>query len=450
MPSPTPEPAVQLPLDNLGVPIISPVQATDKAFTQDWRVGLDGTGQLLMAGEADGIVFVKNWEGALFALDAKTGATVWKLPAPPSAGTQPIAPALVITGPGIVAVGDLLAEKISGYDPKTGQKKWDVDLKFSAPNRDTGSRFLGGKVYDGTLTVVVSSKHNPYDAQTQTANPEYLSASGIDIKTGKMIWSALTDAVTSSSIGVRQGGVIFGNKNIYIESPDFSIGAIEGATGTRLWLILDTVLLYNDNPDLLYSILPEAGSEHNPLLRKNDPLTGNVIWQKELPVTVTTDPLIVVSPDEKTAYMSAYTSATESTLYGIDLDANTGLWSFKTTSFGQYNLTATGEGVRLRSFGNRAGVALFPRDKPIPATYALGPILFGDEISEPEGLYLTATDERTPGLIYLVNPATGNVLYAAKTEAISGGPLLGESQIYLATADATGKTFIYAFARPKA
>lgn len=402
-----------------------------------------------MAGEADGMVFVKSYEGGLFALDARTGALAWKVPAPPLAGSVPLFPPLVVAGPGAVAIGDLAAEKMSVYDTRTGQKKWDFDLKFQAPNRDTGSRFVGGKVYDNTLVVAVSSKQNPVDPQKQTNNPEYLSLTGLDLKTGKAVWSALTEPPSGNGFGVRFGGVIFGSKNLYVESPDLSVGAIEGATGTRLWLVLNTLVLHNDNPDLLYTVVPEAGSEHSPLLRKNDPQTGKVLWEKELPVTVVNDPLIAVSPDEKTVYVAVTPSATESYLYGIDLQANVGLWHFNTTSFDEYTLTATNEGVRLRNFGNRAGIALLPRDKPIPATWALGPILLGDELDEPEGFYLTATDSRTPGLLYLINPSAGSVLYAAKTEAISGTPLVGENQVYLATAGTGGKATIYALARPK-
>jgi outer membrane protein assembly factor BamB len=449
LPSPTPQPPLQLPLDSNGVPVISPQQANAKPFTQDWRTALDTASQVKVAAESDGMVFVNSRDGALFALDARTGAIAWKIPAPPLAGALPVFLPLVVAGPGIVALGDLTAEKISGYDTRTGQKKWDFDLKFSAPGRDAGNRFIGGKIYDNTLVVAVSSKQDPFDQKRQTANPEYLSLAGIDLKTGKAVWSALTDPPTINGFGVRLGEVIFGSKNLYVESPDLSLGAIEGATGTRLWLTLNTLVLHNANPDLLYTVVPEAGSEHNPLLRKTDPQTGKVLWEKELPVTVIDDPLMAVSPDEKTVYVAVVLSASESYLYGIDLQKNEGLWHFNTTTFNEYSLTATNEGVRLRNYGNQAGIALLPRDKPIPATWALGPIEFGTEISEPEGLYLTATDARTPGLLYLVNPAQGNLLFSAKTEAISGEPLPGENQIYLAATDKAGKPFVYAFARPK-
>lgn len=394
------------------------------------------------------MAFVKTTNGALYALDIKSGTIAWKVPAPPLAGTAPVFSPLVVAGPGIVALGDLAAEKISGYDTKTGQKKWDFDLRFSAPGRDTGSRFIGGKVYDNTLAVAVSSKQNPFDTQHQTTNPEYISLTGVDIKTGKAVWSALTDPAIVNGFGVRLGGVIFGSKNLYVESPDLSVGAIEGATGNRLWLILNTLVLHNDNPDLLYTIVPEAGSEHQPLLRKTDPQTGKVLWEKDLPVTVTDDPLMVVSPDEKTVYVVVL-SSTDSYLYAIDLDKNEGLWNFKTTTFNEYNLTATNEGVRLRNFGSQAGIAMFPRDKPLPAMWIVGPIQLGDEISEPEGLYLTATDPKVPGLLYLMNPSQGYILYTVKTEAISGVPLVGETQIYLTAVDTAGKPYIYAFARPK-
>lgn len=448
-PSPTPEPPIAGPLDNNGVPVISPKQANAKLFTQNWRVTLEGGSDPDLVGEADGMVFIKTRQGGLFALDAKTGAVAWKIPAPPIAGALPIFLPLAVAGPGIVALGDLAAEKISGYDTKTGQKKWDFDLRFSAPNRDPGNRFIGGKIYDQTLVVAVSSKQNPFEQASISANPEYLHLTGIDLNSGKLVWAALTDPPSPTGFGLRLGGVIFGSKNVYVESPDLSIGALIGSNGTRLWQLLNTLVLHNDNPDLLYTVVPEAGAEHYPILRKNDPQTGKVLWELELPVTTIGDPPIAVSPDDKTAYVSAVISPTESYLYGIDLTKNEGLWRFNSSIFKDYVLTATNEGVRLRNFGNRAGIALFPRDKPIPATYALGPFQLADEVNAPEGLYLTTTDPRIPGLLYLVNPSQSDVLYAAKTEAISGEPLPGETQVYLAASDTAGKPVVYAFARPK-
>jgi outer membrane protein assembly factor BamB len=438
-----------LPLDANKIPIISPLQANSKPFTQNWRAALDIVGEAIIAGEADGMVFVKNRQGGLFALDATSGAVAWKIPAPPLAGALPLFPPLAVVGPGTVALGDLAAEKITGYDTKTGQKKWDFDLRFNAPNRDTGSRFVGGKIYDNTLAVAVSSKQNPFDEQHQTTNPEYLSLTGIDLKTGKAVWAALTDPPSASGFGVRLGGAIFGSKNIYVESPDLSVGAIEGATGARLWQVLNMLVLHGDNPDLLYSVVPEAGADHQPILRKNDSQTGQVIWEKQLPVQTVDDPPVAISPDEKTVYVSVVVSQTESYLYGVDLTKNTGLWRFSTKIFGDYTLTATNEGVRLRSYGKQAGIALFPRDTPLPARWAIGNIELGEEVNTPEGLYLTARDSRYPGLLYLVNPNRGEVLYTAKTEAISGEPLPGENQTYLAATDEAGKPVIYAFARPK-
>jgi outer membrane protein assembly factor BamB len=446
---PTTAQAVTLPLDANQVPVISPLQTNARPFTQNWQATLDAGGEAIIAGEADGLVFVKNRQGGLYALDTKSGATAWKIPAPPLAGPLPIFPPLAVVGPGTVALGDLAAEKVIAYDSRTGQKKWEADLKFSAPGRATGNRFIGGKFYDNTLVVAVSSKQDPFNQPAQTANPEYILANGFDVTTGKVVWSALTEPPSASGFGVRLGGVIFGSKNIYIESPDLSVGAIVGATGARLWQILNMLVLHSANPDLIYSVVPEAGTDHKPILRKNDNQTGKVMWERQLPVQTVGDPPLAVSPDEKTVYVSVVVSQTESYLFGIDLEKNEGIWRFSTKIFKDYVLTATNEGVRLRNFGKQAGIALFPRNTPLPARYAIGNIELGEEVTTPEGLYLTARDSRYPGLLYLVNPNQGEVLYTAKTGAISGEPWPGENQVYLATTDGAGKPVIQAFARPK-
>lgn len=438
--SPLPAPASK------DIPIISPLQAETKALVQNWRVSLDDGSGPQVIGEQDGLVFVRTRQNGFYALDARTGALAWKLPSPPLAGPLPAFDPLALAAPGVAIVGDLNAEKITAYDSKTGQKKWDYGVKFDAPRRDVGSRFLGGKVYENTLVIAVSSKQDPFNAQSQSQNPEYILVVGVDLATGREVWNALTDQPPLSATG-RLGNVIFGSKLVIIESPDLTVGAVEGATGTRKWRVLNLLLLRNDNPDILFSVVPEAGVNHLPRLRKVDLETGKLLWEKILPVQTVNDPPIAISPDERRAYVAVAISDKESYTFAVDLEKIESLWRYTTKTYGIYSLTATNEGVRLRNYGKQAGIVYLARENPVPQVWALGGIELGEELITREGLYVTGRQETKGGFVFLADLQKGNILFATKIEPELGDAVAGSSQLYVPALNA-GKPVIYAFNRP--
>ena len=433
------------------IPDISPY-GSYQPFSQNWKVSLDATSAYAVIGEDSGLTFLKNAFGSLYALNSQTGATAWKItPTPAISGTVSSLPPVAVVAPGIVILGDQAADKVTAYDSKTGQKRWDFDLSFDAPERDSGARYLGAHVYGKVLVVGVSSKQNPYGQQTQTNNPEYLLIEGINLDTGKEVWSALTDPPTDPERPVRFGDMEFGTKYVLIESPDLTTGAIDAITGERKWRAVDLFLLGTTDPvqvDQVYSLVPDAGASHYPVLAHSDIETGKLLWQKNLPIAVINDPLITISPDGKTAYLSLIIPNSKSYIEKINLDTNVDEWQLETTRYGTYDMQAFNTGVRIRNFGASSGLAFIDKDVPNPELWFAGGVITGDLVDSKEGIYLTARDDKS-GLLYLLDSNSGAVLSTSRTEVSASIPFVGQDQFYVAAQDSTGKPVIYAFKRPQ-
>jgi len=181
---------------------------------------------------------------------------------------------------------------------------------------------------------------------------------------------------------------------------------------------------------------------------RTDPDTGKLNWDRILPVKVKSDPPIAVAPDGRTAYVAVIVSPTESYIYAINLETNEQLWRYTTSTYGVYSLSANNTGVRLRNYGKLSGVVFFERDNPNIVKWAVGGIEFIDDTEAKEGLYLTAKDDKGLGYIYLVGTDNGDIRFAAKTDIPASPPYFGSSQVYLPATNASGKSEIYAFARP--
>jgi outer membrane protein assembly factor BamB len=429
---------------------ISEKMTDTQLFKQNWKTSIDDTSGALVVGEQDELVYLKNRQGALYALNKTTGALVWKYAAPPLVGvSSPIEP-LAIVAPSAAVVGDMSAESLAALDPKTGQAKWQYNLKFDAPSRDLGSRFIGGRVYSTTLVVAVSSKQDPLNPDKQTKNPEYILLVGIDLNTGKEVWNALTDPVErdfAARVGERLGNVIFSSQYVIVEAPDLSVGAIDGATGNRKWLTANLFLLRSQDVDRIYTGEPGGGQEHNPVVRRIDINTGRQIWEKKLPIKVFNDPLVAVSPDEKRIYLTASRQDKEVFLVAFDAEKNTILWQVLATRFGSLSMVATDDGLRFRNYGLNSGITYMGEVEPIPPVWVAGGAEFGEVVEEREGLYVTVKDRTNQTFLFLIDKATGAILNGSKVDLTSGAPKTGASQVYVPSLDASGKVVVYAFAR---
>jgi outer membrane protein assembly factor BamB len=75
---------------------------------------------------ADGRLFVVNYAGRAYALDARNGRLLWEHPAAPAAGTQP-GNAMFASGTGPVVLGDVVVaplDKVTALEAATGTVLW--------------------------------------------------------------------------------------------------------------------------------------------------------------------------------------------------------------------------------------------------------------------------------------------------------------------------------------
>lgn len=466
-PAPTVAPTV-----NPGiVPILSAQQAGATPLKELWKANLNETSPAELIGEADDLLFVKTLSGGLYAFNLKDGSPAWKqsgpppvptptaLPSPtPAPSATPLPPdpipvprapfAAVVTS--TVMIGDSAAQTIFAYDTKTGQKKWEASVRFEAPNRDPGTRFLPGAVYEDTLVVVVSSKVNPF-AIRPTPNPEYLRLVGLDIATGKQKWAFIPDPARSDA-DFRQGGITYGTKTIVVEGPDLSTFALEPKSGASLWRAFGLFLIPSPISDNLYALAAQpSGKPHNPILRRVDITNGKLIWQKELPIQLNSDPPVTISPDEKTIYAAVFTAPQKSFLWAFDTTSGDARQT-DTAAYGIYDMLATNEGIMLiQATPSASGVVYFTlsSDRPRWAMGGVIELLFGPQLSpEKTGLYFTFRDEFGNGFIYIVNNQTGQVTSATRTDLPTSPPVFGLSQKTLYLIGNETKPQIHAYARP--
>lgn len=460
---PTPNPAA--------VPVLSAQQAGATPLKQLWKAVLDESGPAELVGEADGLFFVKTVGGSLLAFNAKDGSPAWKqsgpLPTPiptatPSPTPAPSATPLpaeqqpparapfsaIVTG--TVIIGDPAAENIKAYDTKTGQKKWEASIRFEAPNRDPGTRFLPGAIYDDTVVVAVSTKVNPF-AIRPTSNPEYLRLMGFEIATGKPKWNFIPDPAKPDT-DFRQGGIIYGSKSLVVEGPDLATFGLEPKSGAALWKAFGLYFIPSPDPDVLYSLPPQPQDKpHNPVVQRIDITNGKLLWTKTLPITVNNDPPITFSPDEKTAYAAVFTSGQKSYLWTFNVTTGQVRQS-DTSAYGLYDMYPTNDGIYLIQSSARASGVLYievSKDRP---TWALGGVvalLFAPQTTlEKDSFYLSFGDETGAGYLFSVNNKSGAVISTNRV-ILPTAPLYfspAQKVVYLVGGET--KPEIYAFARP--
>lgn len=449
LPKPTANP---LPFMPTPVPLITELMTDTRPFNLNWKITLDEPSTVRVIDETSDLVFVKSRLGALYALKKSDGAIVWKHAAQPQSGPTSPTEVFATVTKDVTIIGDVAAETLIAYDTRTGQSKWTHGLRFDAPSRDAGSRWLGGRVYSNTLVVAVSSKQDPFNPQRQTKNPEFVLVAGIELATGQAVWSYITTPA-DLNIGSRLANVLFSSKIILIEEPGFSVIAFDGASGVKKWFAPQMFILRSENLDTLYSGEPGGGQPHTPNFRRHDIETGKVLWERTVPLKIVNDPLIAISPDERVAYFSAKVSDKESALVAYNIDTKNLVWNVKTTDFGEYELSADNEGVRLRNFGQNAGLIYFPKENPLPAKWQVGGLEFGEETQVREGLYITGrqliANNQYLNAFYLLDLTSGATKLATTVSEIpSAEAYVGEKTVYLPGYLSSSKNVIYSYQRP--
>jgi len=185
-----------------------------------------------------GRLFFATNAGPVYALDAKTGAVLWRQGVRDFIGTDPAIAA------GLVCVGTGSTQTVVCLDEASGTPRWSAA---------TGGIVNSSPAISGGILYVGSGDHKVYAFDAGTGGQLWTASTGgsiesgpsvagglvyagsddhslyaFDALTGKLVWQAATGNPVFVSPVVANGVV-------YAGSQDYSIYAFDSATGTELW-----------------------------------------------------------------------------------------------------------------------------------------------------------------------------------------------------------------------
>jgi outer membrane protein assembly factor BamB len=153
----------------------------------------------------DGVVYIGSWDRNMYALNASTGALIWKFQ---TGDDQKIHNQIGITSSAAVADGVVLFGCRDGHfyavDAKTGEKKWAEDNKM-------GWVIASPAVKDGVV-------YFPTSDGTQFK--------AITIATGALVWRTVNKAVSFSSPAIAGDVVYFGAHDGWLRGLDLRTGTV--------------------------------------------------------------------------------------------------------------------------------------------------------------------------------------------------------------------------------
>ncbi len=190
----------------------------------------------------DGVVYVPDWGGNLWALDAQKGKTIWGhklsdygLPAKTNSRTTP-----AVSG-GVIYVGTQDGAWLLAIDAQSGNLIWKTQLESPA-NDPFAIVSASPVVVQGVIYTGVASLE-----EGVAANPAYLcckargSVLALNAKTGQILWRTYTVPTGYSGGGVwgsgfavdtKRGSVFVGTGNNYAHPTDPAYLACVAAGGT--------------------------------------------------------------------------------------------------------------------------------------------------------------------------------------------------------------------------
>ena len=155
---------------------------------------------------ANGVVYIGSWDRNLYALNADTGAVVWKFQ---TGDDQKIHNQIGIASSAAVVNGVVLFGCRDGHfyavDAKTGQQKWAEDNKG-------GWVIASPAVRDGVV-------YFPTSDGTQFK--------AITIATGALVWRTVNKAVSFSSPAIAGSLVYFGAHDGWLRALDLATGVVK-------------------------------------------------------------------------------------------------------------------------------------------------------------------------------------------------------------------------------
>lgn len=272
-----------------------------------------------------GRLFLTSATGRIYALDAKTGCTIWTYEAGAGSRTAiTIGPAHGIAGVKAIAyLGDESAT-VHALDADTGRLLWKVKVSKHAFAIVTGAP----KLYDGRLYVPVSSYEETGTAPNYPCCTFRGSVAALDAMTGKIYWQSYTITEPAHPTRKNEAGTqLFGPAGAAVwSSPtiDAAKGRLYVATGNSYTGAItdrDDAVIAMDlaNGKILW--LRQVTPDDNFIVGCTQATAGKV----NCPVTTGPDydfgssPILRTLPDGKRILIAGQKSAV---VYGLDPDAD--------------------------------------------------------------------------------------------------------------------------------
>lgn len=232
---------------------------------------------------ADGIVYVGNNDGNVYAIDGDSGSSIWHFKTGSAVWSNP-----AITN-GVVYVGSYDG-KVYALDAYSGHEIWSFstgDLVDSSPAVSNGLVYVGsynGKVY------------------------------ALDEDTGSQVWSYQTDGEIWSSPAVDDGVVFIG-------SNDGKVYALNASTGAQLWSYQTGGMILWSSPALEDGRL-FIGSD-NGRLYCLDVETGTLNWSYQTWGYIDSSPAV--------SFGIVYIGSGDDRLYALDAETGDLMWEYQTS-----------------------------------------------------------------------------------------------------------------------
>ena len=280
----------------------------------------------------------------------------------------------------------------------------------------------------------------------------------VRLSDGQVLWEKSIPARLPEEERIREHGyaastpvadaeriyVFFGKSGVFAFDHDGNqLWNADVGSGTSGWGSAASPILYKDI--LIVNACVESGS-----LVALDKRTGELRWQARDIVESWSTPVVIKVPTGRDELMLPMLR----TLVAFDPESGRRLWWCR-TEINWYKVPSvvSADGV-VYCLGGRAGIASLAvragGSGDVTSSHRLWVSTNGSNVSSPiywEGYLYWAHESR--GLVYCVNAATGEVVYAQRLERarqIYASPVLAEGRLYYVTRE--GKTFVLA-AKPE-
>jgi outer membrane protein assembly factor BamB len=259
--------------------VLSPT--TVGSIDLDWSYATGASIRLSAAAVVNGVVYVGSLDNNLYALNASTGALLWKYTTGSWVASSPT------VANGVVYVGSL-DHNLYALNASTGALLW----KYTAGNYVVSSPAVAnGVVYVG------SDDDNLY---------------ALNASTGALLWKYTTTGLVESSPAVANGVV-------YVGSVDDNLYALNASTGALLWKYTTGNSVYS-SPAVANGVV-YVGSDDDNLYALNAH-AGNLLWK------YTTGSFVLSSP--AVANGVVYVGSYDDNLYALNAHTGTLLWKYTT------------------------------------------------------------------------------------------------------------------------